>query len=185
MDADKLGRFDTAGAFALLQAAGGRLPAGTFEERPSAAHVLRLVAGVDVHGPRRERELDPVQRFLVRLGQGTLHVGEEFFSLLQFFGHLLVATGRALRNPLKIRWAACFALAERAGLDAIPIVMITTFFIGAVVGLLGANMLTTFGAQVYVVELIGVAVLREFNVLITALLLAGRSASSSPPRSAR
>jgi phospholipid/cholesterol/gamma-HCH transport system permease protein len=81
-------------------------------------------------------------------------------------------------RPSPIRWAACFALAERAGLDAIPIVTVTTFFIGAVVGLLGANMLSTFGAQVFVVQLIGVAVLREFNVLITALLLAGRSGSS-------
>src|ERR1700751_1811185 len=72
-DAKKLGRFDTAGAFALLQAARGRLPAGTLEERPQAAHVLRLVGGVDVHAPRRARELDPVQRFLVRLGPGKLH----------------------------------------------------------------------------------------------------------------
>src|ERR1700751_5871027 len=82
VDWNRLGRFDTAGAFALLQATGGGLPAGTLEERPQAA-------GVDGHGPRRERELDPVQRFLVRLGQGTLHVGEEFFGLLQFYGHLL------------------------------------------------------------------------------------------------
>ncbi len=70
------------------------------------------------------------------------------------------------------------ALAERAGLDAIPIVGTTTFFIGAVVALLGANLLTQFGAQVFAVELIGISVLREFNILITAILLAGRSASS-------
>ena len=67
---------------------------------------------------------------------------------------------------------------ERAGLDAIPIVAITSFFIGAVVGLLGANMLRQFGAEVFAVELIGIAVLREFNIIITAVLLAGRSASS-------
>ena len=54
----------------------------------------------------------------------------------------------------------------------------TAFFIGAVVALLGANMLSQFGAQVFVVELIGIAVLREFNIIITAILLAGRSASS-------
>ncbi len=77
-----------------------------------------------------------------------------------------------------MRWAAVFALAERAGLDAIPIVATTTFFIGAVVALLGANILSDFGAQVFVVDLIGIAVLREFNVLVTALLLAGRSASA-------
>jgi phospholipid/cholesterol/gamma-HCH transport system permease protein len=90
----------------------------------------------------------------------------------------LVAVGRAVRRPGKIRWAAVFSIAESAGLDAMPIVAVTTFFIGAVVGLLGANMLAKFGAQVFAVELIGFSVLREFNILITALLLAGRSASS-------
>ena len=82
-----------------------------------------------------------------------------------FNGHLLVAIGRMIANPKRIRWAAVFSLAERAGLDAIPIVAVTTFFIGAVVGLLGANLLSQFGAQVFAVELIGIAVLREFNVL--------------------
>ena len=69
-------------------------------------------------------------------------------------------------------------LAERAGLDALPIVAVTSFFIGAVVGLLGAHMLAQFGAQVFAVELVGIAVLREFAIIITAVLLAGRSASS-------
>jgi len=93
-------------------------------------------------------------------------------------GQLLLALGRAIRRPASVRWAAVFSLAERAGLDAIPIVITTTFFIGAVVGLLGANILSKFGAQVFVVDLIGISVLREFNVLITAVLLAGRSASA-------
>jgi phospholipid/cholesterol/gamma-HCH transport system permease protein len=67
---------------------------------------------------------------------------------------------------------------ERAGLDALPIVATTNFFIGATVAFLGASLLAQFGASVFTVELIGVAVLREFGVLITAVLLAGRSASS-------
>ena len=105
-----------------------------------------------------------------------------------FLGHLLVGRrARPVANPAAdplgggaSRWPSA------PGLDAIPIVAVTTFFIGAVVGLLGANMLRQFGAQVFAVELIGIAVLREFNILITAVLLAGRSASSaSPPRSAR
>jgi phospholipid/cholesterol/gamma-HCH transport system permease protein len=86
--------------------------------------------------------------------------------------------GRSLANPRRIRVAPLVALMERAGLDAIPIVATTSFFIGAVVGLLGANMLQQFGAQVFAVELIGIAVLREFNIIITAVLLAGRSASA-------
>jgi len=108
----------------------------------------------------------------------VVNVGVDVFDTLVFNGHLLVAVWRAIRAPAKIRWASVFSLSERAGLDAMPIVAVTTFFIGAVVGLLGANMLSKFGAQVFAVELVGFSILREFNILITALLLAGRSASS-------
>ena len=71
-----------------------------------------------------------------------MNFGPDFYDFNVFSGNLLVAVGRAIRRPAKVRWAAVFSLAERAGLDAIPIVAITTFFIGAVVGLLGANMLS-------------------------------------------
>jgi phospholipid/cholesterol/gamma-HCH transport system permease protein len=64
-------------------------------------------------------------------------------------------------------------------------VAVTTFFIGAVVALLGANMLTDFGAQVYSVELIGISVMREFNILITAILWPAARPPASRPRSAR
>jgi phospholipid/cholesterol/gamma-HCH transport system permease protein len=101
---------------------------------------------------------------------------------MEFLGRLLVVSIRALINlvvaPKKIRWAPIFIQMERAGLDAIPIVAITTYFIGAVVALLGVNTLRQFGAEVFTVELIGVAVLREFNIVITAVLLSGRSASA-------
>jgi phospholipid/cholesterol/gamma-HCH transport system permease protein len=96
---------------------------------------------------------------------------------MAFFGRLVVAAGSALR-PGRIRWAAWFSQAERAGLDAIPIVATTNFFIGAVIAYLGANLLTQFGAGVYTVQLVAVATLRELAVLITAILLAGRSSSS-------
>jgi len=81
-------------------------------------------------------------------------------------------------HPRRIRWPALVALVERAGLDAIPIVALTSFFIGAVIALLGINQLRQFGAEVFSVELIGIAVLREFGIVITAVLLAGRSASA-------
>jgi phospholipid/cholesterol/gamma-HCH transport system permease protein len=108
----------------------------------------------------------------------VVDLGINVYDSIVFNGHLLIAVARAVRAPRKIRWAAVVALAERAGLDAMPIVAVTTFFIGAVIGMVGANMLSKFGAQVFAVELIGIGVLREFNILITALLLAGRSASS-------
>jgi phospholipid/cholesterol/gamma-HCH transport system permease protein len=178
IDMRQVGRCDTAGAYGLLKAAGMAQNPPKFVAKPEMTRLLELVDRAVKTEPTRIVERHSVHQLFDRIGRGVIHLGYEAFDTMVFFGHLLVATGRAISNPRRVRWAACFALAERAGLDAIPIVMLTTFFIGAVVGLLGANMLTTFGAQVYVVTLIGVAVLREFNVLITALLLAGRSASS-------
>jgi phospholipid/cholesterol/gamma-HCH transport system permease protein len=182
VDIRKVRRLDTAGAYALIRAVGRDFDLKTVQARPESARLLELVGAavrveaVPIVAPRGFHELT------VRIGKGVMNVGYEWVDTLAFLGHLLVVVARAFvylfTNPKRIRWAAIFSLAERAGLDAIPIVAVTSFFIGAVVGLLGANMLRQFGAEVFAVELIGVAVLREFNIIITAVLLAGRSASS-------
>jgi phospholipid/cholesterol/gamma-HCH transport system permease protein len=177
-DLSQVARCDTAGAFAILNAGRGRIAEGGLETPPALAPLFQLVE----HATRVQTKPPPrpwsIYSMVERLGRGLVDAGGHFYETLIFFGHLLVAIGRVSRNPSRIRWAACFSLAERAGLDAIPIVAITTFFIGAVVGFLGANELAQFGAQVFAVELIGIAVMREFNIVITAVLLAGRSASS-------
>ena len=176
LDLSDVRRCDTSGAYGALQAAKGRKP-----QIVAAAGVKRLFDLVERAMPQIAAPPKPrgsVMALFDRIGHGVVDTGLAFLDTMVFNGHLLVAVGRAFRRPRRIRWAPIFALAERAGLDAIPIVSTTTFFIGAVVGLIGANLLRQFGAQVFSVELIGVAVLREFNVLITALLLAGRSASS-------
>jgi phospholipid/cholesterol/gamma-HCH transport system permease protein len=178
VDLTSIGRLDTAGAYEILKAADAGTRTAHFVARPEITRLLELVdRAVKAEGTPVVRRRSFVDLF-DRIGHGVINVGLEAFDTMVFMGHLLVAIGRACANPRKVRWAACVALFERAGLDALPIVMTTTFFIGAVVGLLGANMLRSFGAQVFVVQLIGIAVLREFNVIITAVLLAGRSGSS-------
>jgi phospholipid/cholesterol/gamma-HCH transport system permease protein len=178
LDLMEIRRFDTSGAFGVLRAMGMADKAGPLAARPEVRRLLELVDKA-TEAPRtpvvvRHSLFD----LFDRLGRGVVNMGVEFYDLMVFNGHLLVAVGRAISNPRRVRWAAVFALAERAGLDAMPIVAVTTFFIGAVVALIGANMLRNFGAQVFDVDLIGIAVLREFDILITAVLLAGRSASS-------
>ncbi|MBV8681618.1 MAG: ABC transporter permease [Caulobacteraceae bacterium] len=178
LDLTQVGRCDTSGAYGVIRAAeAGAVP----QPVVASAGVQQLLTLVS-NALKVDRTPQPVRRpfyeLMQRVGHGVFDTVDSVVDFMVFNGHLLVATGRALANPRKIRWASVFALAERAGLDAIPIVSLTSFFIGAVVGLLGANLLRKFGAQVFAVELIGVAVLREFDVLITALLLAGRSASS-------
>src|SRR5690606_20406368 len=138
----------------------------------------KLVEGLEREAGSPAPRPDPVTRTFVRIGEGVYDIAAEAWLSLAFLGPLLVAAGRTLADPRRIRWASWVSLTERAGLDAIPIVVVTSFFIGAVIAFLGADLLQTFGASVFAVELIGIAVLREFGVVITAVLLAGRSASA-------
>jgi phospholipid/cholesterol/gamma-HCH transport system permease protein len=178
VDLTGIGRCDTSGAYGVLRA----VKRSGMDERiiasPEVERLMTMVRRATEATPTPARVGRPLHDTLERIGRGVVDVGFTILDILVFNGHLLTAIGRAIADPRRIRWAAAFSLAERAGLDAMPIVATTTFFIGAVVGLLGANLLRQFGAQVFAVELIGISVLREFNVLITALLLAGRSASA-------
>ncbi len=181
-DLTEAGRVDTAGAYAVIRAAGSSFDLTRIKAKPQALRLLKLVSDAVKAETVGTREPTGFLEMLIRIGKGTMNVGWEFINTMGFLGHLLVVVGRTLARvilaPHKVRWPPIVNQMERAGLDAIPIVAMTTFFIGAVVAFIGADMLQQFGAEVFTVELIGVAIMREFNIIITAVLLAGRSASS-------
>jgi phospholipid/cholesterol/gamma-HCH transport system permease protein len=178
IDLTKVGRLDTAGAFAILEALGPSFDPDKVVARPESCRLLQLVATAKTAQRPPEAHPHNLYELTVRIGRGVANMAVDVVDTMVFLGHLLVVTARAIANPRRIRYPALVSLMERAGFDAIPVIATTSFFIGAVVGLLGANMLRTFGAEVFAVELIGIAVTREFNIIITAVLLAGRSASS-------
>ncbi len=178
LDLDDLGRFDTAGALAVAQAMSRPIPESAWSARPEAGRLYRMVARLDCMTTEPPRRAAPMTRGFAKVGRGVYDFGAEAMLSLAFLGRLMAAMVTTLKHPGKIRWAAWFSQAERTGLDAIPIVVVTNFFIGAVVAFIGVDLLTQFGAGVFSVQLIGVAVFREFAVVITAVLLAGRSASS-------
>jgi phospholipid/cholesterol/gamma-HCH transport system permease protein len=171
-------RLDTAGAYALVRAAGSGFDLRRIQASPDTLKLIELV-GVAARG-RRSRPTPPrgLHELTIRIGKGVVNLVVEGLDTMVFLGHLLVVLGRSLIDPRRIRVAPLVSLMERAGLDAIPIVAVTSFFIGAVIALLGINQLRQFGVEVFTVELIGIAVLREFGIVITAVLLAGRSASA-------
>jgi phospholipid/cholesterol/gamma-HCH transport system permease protein len=178
LDLTQMDRMDTAGAFAVIRAAGPRFDLNSIQARPETHRLLKLVDDAHNVPPEEMRRLPSLRQVVERIGKGVIDLASDVWDTIIFAGHLLAVMWLTILHPKRLRLAACVALAERAGLDAIPIVATTSFFIGAVVGLLGANMLQQFGAEVFAVELIGIAVLREFSIIITAVLLAGRSASS-------
>lgn len=178
VDLTDLGRFDTAGALALVKASHCVLPAKAWAQRPEAGRTYALVEKLERESAGPPPRSSPWVRAFAKIGLGVYDIAAEAMLSMAFLGRLILAAGTAIRHPGRIRWAAWFSQAERAGLDAIPIIATTSFFIGAVIAFLGANLLTQFGAGVFTVQLVAVAVLREFAVVITSVLLAGRSASS-------
>ncbi len=178
IDLSGLGRFDTTGAFALTQASGLKADASGLDNRPDAVRLIELVSHRTPDERPARRRMDPIYKLLVRTGQGVFKVFDEIYLTFAFYGRLLGALWRLITHPSRIRVAPTVALMERAGLDALPIVATTNFFVGATLAFLGADLLAQFGASIFTVEMIGVGVLREFGVLITAVILAGRSASS-------
>jgi phospholipid/cholesterol/gamma-HCH transport system permease protein len=178
VDLSDMGRFDTAGALAIVQAANCVLPQSAWAQRPEAGRTYAMVEKLERESAGPPRRSPGWVRGFAKVGRGVGDIVAEATLSMAFLGRLIVAVGTALRHPGRIRWAAWFSQGERSGLDAIPIVAVTNFFIGAVIAFLGANLLTQFGAGVFTVQLVAVATLRELAVLITAILLAGRSSSS-------
>jgi phospholipid/cholesterol/gamma-HCH transport system permease protein len=178
LDLSGLGRFDTTGAYALSRAAGLKVDTAGLEARPDAVRLIELISNRTPDQRPRRRRMDPTYMLVVRTGQGVMKVFDDIFGTFAFYGRLLAALGRLIAHPSRFRFAPTVSLMERAGLDAVPIVATTNFFVGATLAFLGADLLAQFGASIFTVEMIGVGVLREFGVLITAVILAGRSASS-------
>src|SRR5262249_51247980 len=119
-----------------------------------------------------------INRALEGTGRNVAALGEEIIELVSFFGETLAVTGRLILNPRKIRWVSIVHTMEFAGLNAMPIIALLAFFIGLVVAYLGAKILGDFGASVFTVELVAFSMMREFGVVVTGVLLGGRTNSA-------
>lgn len=178
IDLSEIGRLDTAGAYIILRSV---LPTLAPSPSPLPREAERLFALVR---PAVEEEATPPGRtsrlieVLARIGRAVHRIGLEAWRVAVFAGRLNVGIARTVRSPARLRAISLTRAMESAGIDALPIIMTMTFFIGAVIALVGTDLLASLGVAVFTVQLVGVAVLREFAVLITGILLAGRSASS-------
>lgn len=115
---------------------------------------------------------------LVRMGEASERFLKETIDNLAFLGVFFMVMIRQMLTPHKIRWKSVVAHIEDVGLNAAPIIMTLSFFIGAVIAYMGANMLAANNLQFMMPELVGFAVLREFAVVVMAVILAGRSDSA-------
>ncbi|MDP3225595.1 MAG: ABC transporter permease [Rubrivivax sp.] len=115
---------------------------------------------------------------LHRSGQHSMATLQQGVDFLAFIGQVTVAATAVLRRPARMRWRAVLHEVQIGGFDALPIIGLTAFLLGVVVAYQGADQLRNYGANIFVVELVGYAMLREFAPLISAIIIAGRSGSA-------
>lgn len=111
-------------------------------------------------------------------GMAVVKTWRALQALVAFTGELSVALLAALRRPQSVRWRDVWLIAEKAGADALPIVALLSFLVGLIMAFQAAIPMRQFGTEIYVANLIGLATLRELGPLMTAIILAGRSASA-------
>lgn len=182
IDGSRITALDSAGAWVLqtlqqrLRDEGNRVEMHGL--RPAFARLLEVAgqAAGAADSPSALRST-PAPRLEV-LGRNAAAVFEQAMALLGFVGESAAALAGSIANPKRIRWRPILFNIRSAGFDALPIVGLLSFLLGIVVAYQGADQLRQYGANIFVADLVGLSMLREFAPLITAIIIAGRSGSA-------
>jgi phospholipid/cholesterol/gamma-HCH transport system permease protein len=183
VDSARIEALDTAGAWVLqkllqrLRGEGEAVGVVQLRDlRPEFARLLEVVgqAAVIPAAPASGRSASKLEH----LGRGTAAALEQALALLGFVGEVALALAGCVAHPARIRWRPILYNLRSAGFDALPIVGLLSFLLGIVVAYQGAGQLRQYGANIFVADLVGLSMLREFAPLITAIIIAGRSGSA-------
>jgi phospholipid/cholesterol/gamma-HCH transport system permease protein len=180
-DLTGLARLDTLGAW-VLNRAGAALAAGgrSFHITGGTAAQRTLLEEVPFRhfdeGATGERGL--FNAILTDVGRGVMNAGRDFLHGVSFLGEIVVSLGTIILNPRRFRFTSIVANLEQVAFRGVAIIALISFLVGAIVAQQGIFQLTRFGASPFVVDLIGILVLRELGVLLTSIMVAGRSGSA-------
>ncbi len=171
---------DTAGAALLVELIGAaRVADWAGELSPARQALLETIADTLCQPlPSKHKRPSSLTASLADIGRRMEALWQQQKMLLGFIGLVLVTLVQNLPKPHRWRITPLTAHLQQTGLEAVPIVALLTFLVGAVVAFLGATVLRDFGATIYTVNLVAYSFLREFGVLLAAILLAGRTASA-------
>ena len=182
IDGSKVDALDTVGAMLidrwLVRPGASRKTHADVDWRGWTPAQGRLLERVDKQGASSLPQAATRPSWLVRLGMSTAAVGGETRALLGLVGECALAFAATLRHPRRARWRPVFHHIAVAGLSAMPIVGLLSLLMGVVIAFQGADQLSRYGANVFVVDLVGLSMLREFAPLVTAIIVAGRSGAA-------
>jgi phospholipid/cholesterol/gamma-HCH transport system permease protein len=177
VDLSGVDRIDTIGAWVVHRFA-KRYDAPIEGLRGEQRHLFEQVANADQVVPTRPGHVSPFNRVLGEVGDAVVTAGRTLLGLLGFLGATVIAFFNVLRNPRRFRFNATVQRFEVVGVSALGIIGLMSFLIGIVIAQQGAVQLRQFGAEVFTINLIGRITLRELGVLMTAIMVAGRSGSA-------
>ena len=177
LDLSAIDRIDTVGAWIVTRTAkehGSKVVGASAE----AERLLDALAS-DKSEYRVHRDRRPAwMRMLEQVGDASAAVWHELLGIVGFFGAMIVALGTQIRARRRFRWNAIVTRFQTVGVDALPIIGLMSFLIGIVIAQQGSVQLEQFGAESLTVNLVGRITLRELGVLMTAIMVAGRSGSA-------
>lgn len=176
-------RMDTAGAWLIERLAAARRAAGSRVEIAGASEAaaillpaVRDAIGYDEKSATRKPFF--ILRWLEAIGRSTENAWQDFIAGMYILGATIRGAQMKLGRGHAINPAAIFNQIDRMGVGAIPVVVLISSIVGAIVAQQGAYQLRWFGAEIFIVDLVGILSLRELGVLLTAIMVAGRSGSA-------
>ena len=180
IDASRVGYLDGAGIGLIIELgrrqhqAGGKIEIDGLKEE--FHRVLELFNPADFENwERKKTKRYPVTE---ELGRSVFKIWRDLGEQIAFVGELSYELVSALLHPGRVRWKDTFRVAETAGINALPIVLLISFLVGLIMSFQAAIPMQMFGAAIYVANLIALSMVRELGPLMTAIVLAGRSASA-------
>jgi phospholipid/cholesterol/gamma-HCH transport system permease protein len=181
-DAAGLEALDLSGAWVLwraeerCKAAGARV--AWVPERPELLAFIDRTVPAEAAPPAPVPGTPPLAALLAEVGETAVHAKENALDFIGFVGAITAGAGRIFGSVKRLRLPSVVRHVYETGLTAVPIVSLIAFLIAVIVAYIGAQQLRKFGGEVFVVDLVTVSVLRELGVLLTAIIVAGRSGSA-------
>ncbi|WP_460448632.1 ABC transporter permease [Alsobacter sp. SYSU BS001988] len=181
MDLSGVDRLDTLGAWVLDRARTDFVRRGQeagFVGVDERKRILLHEVAYHEFGVKRAVGASAVVEILSDVGQGVVGAGQDLVGGVSFLGSLVTALGRVILNPFRFRFTSLVFHLEAVGFRSVPIITLISFLVGCIVAQQGIFQLRRFGATPFVVDLTAILTLRELGVLLTSIMVAGRSGSA-------